>query len=106
MYNGPMSDTWFGKTAEDLGRFSHILDMNSWFLDQICDTAFNLADRIRKIGSNLSWLPTAVRPLTRRARNLLALENIVDDTTETQKNALEPYQIQVDHGFVKVWICA
>eukprot|EP00922_Rhytidocystis_sp_ex-Travisia-forbesii_P003813 GHVS01005527.1.p1 GENE.GHVS01005527.1~~GHVS01005527.1.p1 ORF type:complete len:359 (+),score=13.71 GHVS01005527.1:99-1175(+) len=49
-------DSWFGRVADGLGRFSHILDMNTWFLDQICDTGGALVHRFRSIGSHVgSW---------------------------------------------------
>eukprot|EP00922_Rhytidocystis_sp_ex-Travisia-forbesii_P003818 GHVS01005532.1.p1 GENE.GHVS01005532.1~~GHVS01005532.1.p1 ORF type:complete len:320 (+),score=6.00 GHVS01005532.1:85-1044(+) len=53
-------DSWFGRVADGLGRLSHILDMNTWFLDQICDTGSSLVHRFRRIGSNIGAWATGV----------------------------------------------
>ncbi|CEL92072.1 unnamed protein product [Vitrella brassicaformis CCMP3155] len=62
MYNNDGS--WFGGMADSLGRFNQLLDLNTWFLDQICDNATTLGGRLRHLSATLAWLPGALMHLT------------------------------------------
>lgn len=47
----------FSQSVDTLTRFSQLLDMNSWFFDQICDTLVGITARVKSIRSGLAWLP-------------------------------------------------
>lgn len=53
-------DTFFSYTANALHRFSQTLDINAWFLDQLCDAFDAVVHRVRSIRTELSWLPSVV----------------------------------------------
>ncbi|CEL92096.1 unnamed protein product [Vitrella brassicaformis CCMP3155] len=56
--------SWFGGMADSLGHFNQLLDLNTWFLDQICDNATTLGGRLRHLSATLAWLPGALMHLT------------------------------------------
>merc|ERR1719453_221382 len=58
MYGGGMGGMgmggdWFGSSADTLGQMTQMLEMNSFFFDQLCDHASTMWFRLRDM---LTWL--------------------------------------------------
>lgn len=47
---------WMGRTTETLDRVSHMLDMNTWFIDRICETGFMLTQRLHNVITSATGL--------------------------------------------------
>jgi len=62
---------WMGRTADSLGRFSQLLDINSWFIDQICDNTQAVVYRMHRIFSGFNFVKGATHPLALSCGSLM-----------------------------------
>merc|ERR1719377_37900 len=61
MNRGPGNQPgWFGNSVDSLNYFASLMDMNSWFVDQIADHATAVWTRLRDL---LMWLHRVKRAL-------------------------------------------